>query len=144
MRTFVRIISFSPKCASRKEEQMVESQVIKNFVNQKAQERDLSLRQIAAGIGIGSSHLSAIMNGKRPLSVEVCNAMADFFGMQRVELYNLIGWVTMDEDEELIQRIREFSKKDPDFAQFVKVIMETKDDGERKRLMRVIRASLEK
>jgi len=120
------------------------NEILKDFVNQKAQERNLSLRQVAAGVGIGSSHLSAILNGKRPVSVEVCNAMADFFNMQRVELYNLIGWITMDEDEEFTSRIREYSKKDPEFSQFVKMILETKDEGERKRLMRVIRASLEK
>ena len=118
--------------------------IMKDFLTQKAQERNLSLRQVAAGIGIGSSHLSAIMNGKRPVSVDVCNSIADFFGVQRVELYNLIGWVTMDEDEELTNRIREFSKKNPEFTQFMKMLMETKDEGERKRLMRVIRASLEK
>lgn len=118
--------------------------IMKDFLTQRAQERNLSFRQVAAGIGIGSSHLSAIMNGKRPVSVEVCNSIADFFGVQRVELYNLIGWVTMDEDEEFINRIREFSKKDPEFTEFLKMILETKDEGERKRLMRVIRASLEK
>lgn len=118
--------------------------IMKDFLTRKAQEQNLSFRQVAARIGIGSSHLSAIMNGNRPISVNVCNAIADFFGVQRVELYNLIGWVSMDEDEEFTNRIREYSKKDPEFAQFVKMILETKDEGERKRIMRVIRASLEK
>lgn len=119
-------------------------EALKNFVNQKALERDLSLRQIAVGIGIGSSHLSAILNGKRPISVEICNAIADFFNIQRVNLYNTIGWITLDEDEELISRIREYSKKNPEFAQFVKIILETKDENDRERLMRVIRATLGK
>ncbi len=118
--------------------------VLKNFVNQKIKERNLSLRQVAAGTGIGASHLSAILNGKRPVSMEVSNSIADFFGMQRVELYNLLGWVTMDDDDEFIYRVREHSKKDPEFAQFMKLILETTDEGERKRLMRVIRASLDK
>jgi transcriptional regulator with XRE-family HTH domain len=119
-------------------------EALKKFVNQKALERDLSLRQIAVGIGIGSSHLSAILNGKRPISVEICNAIADFFNIQRVNLYNTIGWITLDEDEELISRIREYSKKNPEFAQFVKIILETKDENDRERLMRVIRATLGK
>ncbi|MGD0750586.1 MAG: helix-turn-helix transcriptional regulator [Anaerolineales bacterium] len=123
---------------------MNENETIKNFVIQKAQERKLSLRKVAAGIGIGSSHLSAILNGKRPISVDVCNAIADFFDTQRVELYNMIGWLTLDEDEELIDRIREYSKKNPEFNKFVKTILETKDENERKRIMRVLRAALGK
>lgn len=117
---------------------------LKIFVNQKAQERNLSLRQVAAGVGIGSSHLSAILNGKRPVSVDVCNSIADFFNVSRVSLYNLVGWLDLNKDDEFISELREFVNKNPEFEEFLREILAMKDTKEKERMLRLVRAGLGK
>lgn len=69
---------------------------IKSFMEAKK----LSLRKTAIGIGIGASHLSEILNGEKVPDAGVCNAIADFLGIPRVQAYGLAGWLDLDEQDE--------------------------------------------
>ncbi len=62
--------------------------------------RNLSLRKTALGIGIGASHLSEILNGEKVPDAGVCNAIADFLGIPRVQAYGLAGWLNLDEQDD--------------------------------------------
>ncbi len=116
-------------------------QKIKQFMTEMTKERGISLRQVAAGIGIGSSHLSAILNGKRPLRVAICNSIADYFEVPRIELYNQVGWVDLSMDEELINKVKELGNKEPTIKAFLGELVDMNSD-ERARLIRVIQAAM--
>lgn len=60
----------------------------------------LSLRKAAKGIGIAPSHLSSILNGEKTPDAGVCNAIADFFGIPRVQAYGLAGWLDLGEQDD--------------------------------------------
>lgn len=60
----------------------------------------LSLRKTASGIGIGASHLSEILNGEKVPDAGVCNAIADFLGIPRVQAYGLAGWLNLGEQDD--------------------------------------------
>lgn len=122
----------------------MESQIteLKKFVSKEAEKRNLSLRQVAVGIGVSPSYLSEVLNGKKSFGIEFCNAIADFFNVQRTFLYNLVGWVKLNSDEVLVDQFREYSLQNPEFAEFVRMVLELDNEVERKRLIRVIRAGL--
>ncbi len=60
----------------------------------------LSLRKTASGIGIGASHLSEILNGEKVPDAGVCNAIADYLGIPRVQVYGLAGWLDLGEQDD--------------------------------------------
>ena len=57
----------------------------------------ISVRKAAAQMGIGASHLSHILNGEKSPDAGVCNAIADFMGVQRVQVLGLAGWLDLTE-----------------------------------------------
>ncbi len=59
-------------------------------------------------------------------------------------MYNLIGWVDLDVDTLFIERIKEYSKHNPEFVEFVEMVMNMKDDREKDRILRLINAGLGK
>ena len=60
----------------------------------------LSLRKTASGIGIGASHLSEILNGEKVPDAGVCNAIADYLGIPRVQAYGMAGWLDLSEQDD--------------------------------------------
>ncbi len=114
---------------------------LKEFMTKMTQERNLSLRKVATGIDLPPSHLSAILNGKRPLRVAICNSIADYFEVPRIELYNQVGWVDLSMDEELINKVKELGNKEPTIKAFLGELVDMNSD-ERARLIRVIQAAM--
>lgn len=115
---------------------------LKTFVLQKADAKNMSLRQLAAELGISHSYLSQILNKKKPLDVILGNKIADYFNVPRVSFYKIAGWVDLNEDEQFIEQFKEYAKKNPEFEKFVKALLNMKDEKERKRLLRVIHAGI--
>jgi transcriptional regulator with XRE-family HTH domain len=118
--------------------------ILKAFVLEQTKERNLSLRQFATELGISHSYLSEILNGKKSLDISLGNKIADFFNIQRVTLYKAAGWLDLNEDDAFLERFKEYAKKNPDFAEIVETILNIKDEKERKQLLRLFRAGLEK
>ena len=85
--------------------------------------RNLSLRAIAAKAEISHSYLSEIINGKKVPEAGACNVIADFIKVPRVKILSLAGWLDLSEDELLIEAFRERIEKDPEFAEFIKILL---------------------
>lgn len=122
----------------------MESQIfaLKAFVLSESDKRNMTLGQVATEIGVSPSYFSEILNGKKPLKVELCNAIADFLNVQRTYLYNLVGWINLNSEDAFIEQLREYFQQNPDFAEFVKMVLEIENEEERRRLIRVIRAGM--
>jgi len=116
---------------------------LKKYILGKAQENNMSLRQLATELGLSHSYLSDVLNGKRKLNIDLGNQIADYFNVQRVVLYQMAGWLDLSEDEEYVQRFKEYSRKNPEFEKFVKAVLDIKDEKERKRMLRLLRAGLD-
>ena len=117
---------------------------LKEFVLAENKKRNISLRQAAVGIGISPSYISEILSGKRPPDVDICNGIAKFFNTQRTLIYKLAGWLDLSEDELYVERFKEYTQSNPDFEKFINMVLDIRDDNERKRLIRLMLAGLEK
>jgi len=117
---------------------------LKEFVLAEAKKKNMSLRQVAAGVGISQSYFSEILSGKRPPDVDICNGIAKFFNTQRTLIYKLAGWLDLSEDELYLERFKEYTQSNPDFEKFINMVLDIRDEDERKRLIRLIQAGLEK
>lgn len=76
------------------------------------EEKQVSLRTAAKDMRISPAHLSLILNGEEVPDAGVCNAIADFLGIPRVQVYGLAGWLDLDEqdDEALTEFLTSFVK----------------------------------
>ena len=117
---------------------------LKQFVVKEADKRNLSLRQVAAGIGVSHSNFSEMLNGKRSLDVHIGNRIADFFGTPRTHVYKLAGWLDLNEDELFIESLKEYAQANPQFKKLIKSVLNIRDEAERKRMIRLILLGLEK
>jgi transcriptional regulator with XRE-family HTH domain len=70
--------------------------VLKNYLDTKG----ISVRKAAAQMDIGASHLSHLMKGEKSPDAGVCNAIADFLGIPRVQVYGLAGWLDLGEQDD--------------------------------------------
>lgn len=118
--------------------------VLKKFVLEKAKEKKMSLRKISADIGISHSYLSQILNGKKPLDVILGNKIADYFDVPRISVYEMAGWLNLYEDEEFLERVKEYTKKNPDLIEIIDSLLRIRDEKERKRVLKLLKAGLEK
>lgn len=116
---------------------------LKTFIMNQASDKNMSMRHLAKELEISHSYLSEILNEKKPLDVVLGNKMADYFNIQRVAFYKIAGWVDLNEDEQFLEQFREYAKKNPEFEKFVKAVLNMKDEKERKRMLRVMRAGME-
>lgn len=71
-----------------------------DFIQSRLEADKLSLRKAAKGIGIAPSHLSSILNGEKTPDAGVCNAIADFLCIPRVQAYGLAGWLDLGEQDD--------------------------------------------
>lgn len=74
------------------------------------EEKQVSLRTAAKEMGISPAHLSLILNREEVPDAGVCNAIADFLGIPRVQVYGLTGWLDLGEqdDEALTDSLSSF------------------------------------
>lgn len=115
---------------------------LKEFVMAEAKLKNMSLRQVAAGVGISPSYFSEVLNGKRPPDVDICNGIAKVFNTQRTLIYQVAGWLDLSQDELYIERFKEYSKSNPDFEKFINMVFDIQDENERKRLKKMTLAAL--
>jgi transcriptional regulator with XRE-family HTH domain len=109
-----------------------------NFLHQIAKERNLSPRSIAVGAGVSPGYFSEIYNGKRIPEADVCNRIADFLHVPRIDIYGLAGWLDLSVNEQFIQKAGDFSRNDPEFARLLNEIMSLTNEVEKKRLIRAL------
>jgi len=107
-----------------------------------ANSNDISLATVASGIGISQSYLSEILGGKKEPSIEVCNKIADYFKVSKIEIYKLMGWIDNDPKGDLLEYLLELAKKDPDFVELVKLYSTFYTPEDKKRAIRVLKSLL--
>lgn len=112
------------------------------FILANAQSRNIPLSTVASTLGISRSYLSEIVYQNIP-SPEVLNKIADFFQASRLQLYNLVGWIEIEDDSEFLNQMTELAKNDPDFVELLKIYAQCTTPYQRQRLLRIIRASIE-
>ncbi len=115
-----------------------------NFIKKTLLERDLSLRAVSTEAGISHSYLSEIINGKKVPELKACNAIADFFEVPRIFIYNLAGWIETEDDNAFFEAFKERAKRDTEFLELLKMYMEITDEEEQKRFIRMLRAGIGK
>lgn len=114
---------------------------LRDFVFQNAKERKLSLRKVASEIGVSHTYLSETLNGKKPISVNICNRLADLFDVKRSMIHEMIS---LNDKEIIFEQFREQFEQNSEFAEFVKMIMDIDNEEDRRRFLRVVRAGLGK
>ena len=118
------------------------TKALRQFVLEEADRRNLSQRQVAAGIGVDHSNFSEMLNGKRSLNIHIGNKIADFFGAQRTHIYKLAGWLDLNEDEIFIESIKEYAQRNPEFRKLIESILNLRSESERVRLISIMSAAL--
>ncbi len=78
-----------------------QSQPLAEFLKKALPEREISLRTAAKHIGIDCAFLSRIMNDKKTPNAHVCNLIADYFEIPRVQVYAMAGWLDLDDVTDL-------------------------------------------
>ena len=119
------------------------TKALKQFVLEEADKRNLSQRQVAAGIGVDHSNFSEMLNGKRSLNIHIGNRIADYLGTPRTHVYKLAGWLDLDEDEVFIENVKVYAQKNPEFKKLIQFILNLGSERECVRLISIICVALE-
>jgi transcriptional regulator with XRE-family HTH domain len=109
------------------------------FIKQYLIENKISLRKASARIGVNPSHLSRILSGEIPPDAGVCNQIADAFGVPRVRIYALAGWMKLESQEEQANLEKLRPSFDPDLFQDIAEIYSLITDlPSRKKFLQII------
>lgn len=108
-------------------------QAFREFVKTQAGKRNLSMRKLSLAIGMTPSYFSEILSGKKRINVDFLNSLADYLQIPRVDVYQAAGWLDLDEEDLLMNRVKEWSAKDPNFRQAIERMMEM-DTNQRSRM----------
>lgn len=108
-------------------------QSFREFVKAQAAKRNLSMRKLSLAIGMTPSYFSEILSGKKKINNEFLNSLADYLEIPRVDVYQAAGWLDLDEEDLLMNRVKEWSAKDPNFRQAIERMMEM-DTNQRSRI----------
>ena len=105
------------------------------FIN----EKQVSLRTAAKNIGIDVALLSRILNGQHTPSAKVCNLIADYLSVSRVQVYAMSGWFEMDDpnDRELLEALRS-SIPASEFVDIEQVYFNIGDQAARERFIQLV------
>jgi len=78
-----------------------QSRQLAEFMKETISEQGISLRTAAKHIGIDIASLCRILNGDTTPNAGVCNLIADYFDIPRVQVYEMAGWLEMDHATDL-------------------------------------------
>ena len=102
----------------------------------------VSINKLADGIGISQSYMSEMLSGKKEPSVEICNKIADYFGVSRIKIYALMGWVDQSKLDSQLQFYLDLIKNDPDFKELADLYSEFVSADDKKRAVGVLKSLL--
>lgn len=97
----------------------------------------------ASKIGISRSYLIAIINGEKTPTVEICNKIADAFGISRISIFKAMGWLTIEQEDELAAQFELMYTSDPYFPQLIKMYSSLKTEDDRLKAIRILGALME-
>jgi transcriptional regulator with XRE-family HTH domain len=105
-----------------KSEEISASQSLKEFVKSHTKKNKISLRKLSAAIDIAPSYLSEVLNGKKKISIELLNALAEFLQVPRVDVYQAAGLINLNKDDLKNARYKEMQEQEPLLVQFEKLL----------------------
>ena len=108
-------------------------QSFREFVKAQAAKRNLSMRKLSLAIGMTPSYFSEILSGKKRSNVDFLNSLAEYLQIPRVDVYQAAGWLDLQEDDLMTNRIKEWFTKDPYFRQALQRMMEM-DESQRSKM----------
>jgi transcriptional regulator with XRE-family HTH domain len=103
----------------------------------------MSLVAVANGVGISSSYLSELLSGKKDPSIEVCNKIASYFHVPKIQVYKLAGLIDDDSEDELLEYLIEMVNKDPDFKELAKLYTKFNTPEDKRRAISVLKLLVE-
>ena len=96
-------------------------QSFKAFIKSQAAKRNLSMRKLSIAIGMTPSYFSEILSGKKRINVEFLNSLADYLQIPRVEVYQEAGWLDLNEEDLMMNRVKKWVTEDPYFRQALEI-----------------------
>lgn len=109
------------------------------FIKTLAKNRRVSLREVAREIEITPSYLSEVLTGKKRPSPRLLGELADYFEISKVDVYNAAGWLSLNDDEQLVERFKDATQKDPNFLELFEIMINL-PEVERRRNVRLLLA----
>ena len=97
------------------------------FIITRLDESGMTATELAAESGISQSHLSDILHGKHSARPKILNKLADYYKVPRLALYELVGWVELDDKETILFLLDKLSKHDTNIADLKKTIDNERD-----------------
>ena len=112
---------------------------LSSFVKTLAKQHRVSLRQIAKEIDITPSYLSEVLTGKKRPSPRLLGTLAEYFKIPKVDVYNAAGWLSLNDNEQLVERFKDVCEKDPNFMELFEILLNL-PEMERRRNVRLLLA----
>ena len=109
------------------------------FIKTLAKSKRASLREVARSIDITPSYLSEVLTGKKRPSPRLLGELADYFEIPKVDVYNAAGWLSLNDDEQLVERFKDVTQKDPNFLELFEILINL-PEVERRRNIRMLLA----
>jgi transcriptional regulator with XRE-family HTH domain len=116
-----------------------------DYVETRRKDRGLSRRALAGKLKTDASYLGRVVQGKIRPTAKTCNRISDFFKDPRVIALTLAGWLEQRPpdgqgyDHPLADEVAGLLRDDADFVALFR-IYSSKEPGERKAILRVVRA----
>jgi transcriptional regulator with XRE-family HTH domain len=112
------------------------------YIKEQLRKQHVTQQVAAVSMGIGVSHLSELIHGKRMASARMCVLLADYLNVPRVVVFKKAGWLEMDGQDTLIDICRELIRDDRFFRRLVSYYSELGNEEERRKFIRLVEALL--
>lgn len=117
-----------------------QSRPLADFMKQAISEQGISLRTAAKQIGIDIAFLCRIVNGENTPNAHVCNLIADYFELPRVQVYALAGWLPLGDvpDTEVVSALNALFPDPGERAEVEKIYFNIGDGAARARYLQIL------
>jgi len=111
------------------------------FIKKALTEKGVSQRTAAKEIGIDIAFISRILSGEKTPNAQVCNSIADYFGMPRVQIYALSGWLDLGDvnDFNELNKLKGFFPEQTDQAEIESIYLNIGDRQARTKFFQLLR-----
>ena len=116
-----------------------QAHLLAEFIRQSLTEKQISSRTAARQIGIDDALLCRILNGTHTPSARVCNLIADYFHVPRVQVYAMSGWLEINapNNSQAIETLRSSISED-DFLEAEQIFYNIGDQIARDQFVKLL------
>lgn len=112
------------------------------YIIARLEQSGITANDLAAETGISQTHLSDILHGKQSPKAPILNKLADHFKVSRLALYEVVGWVKLDDKETILFLLDKLSENDTAIADLKKTIGNEKDQSVQSQYINYFRSGL--